>query len=129
MSLDMVRTKLEGFSIQYDKLYVGCLNIIYAGRNHSARSLRNAGRDVSPRAGLNRCSTTEDNYSWFYRFGFPLLDADVVFLFPWCRDFYSDDSPMDRSINLYSNLSVPEEFLEGLVKKVEKAIKKFSVKK
>jgi len=120
----MVETELENYPIQYTGL-VDRLNKLYALKRLNNAKLDTIGTIVSPRGEHKIYEETADNYTWLGSLKFSVMKADVKVLFPWHQNFDNSESPLDRSINVYSTEKIPDDDVSDLLKKIADKMEDF----
>jgi len=130
MTYDMVRTKLEGFPVQYDEEVVQHLNQVSGAENSiSNNDLREIGREVSPNVIHTLHGNTDDRYDWFGRLEYEVQGAMVAVLFPWHQDWKHPKTKMDRAINVYSDRELPREVVGDLLENIAYQMTLFNTRK
>jgi hypothetical protein len=126
MTYDMAKTELEGFPIQYGEDVVRHLNEVNNSRMFNNLDLDKIGKQVSSDFEHNIYGKTRDGYEWFATLNYKIEDSKIAILIPWSQDWDHPESQMDRSINVYSDKSVPEEKVKNLLEKLayQMALKK-----
>jgi hypothetical protein len=117
MGIVMELTNLIGFPIQHGEEYVSELNIVMKklkGLNH--RKFIEVADKIDGLLYIigwtnKKEFITDDGYCWYGRMESNLGHARAVVLFPGKLDGIN----FDRSVNVYTDLDVPEEDLRGLM--------------
>jgi hypothetical protein len=116
MTLQMVKTKYEGFPFSYDSELVRKLNLEFSKNNLNNYELIKIGKKVSDKVIHQLHPQTNDGYVWFSELKFPLVnDGKVILLFPWKQNLRSKIYQLERSINVYGNKLLKKQLIDNLI--------------